>query len=151
MKSCLFCGKIIEKKDYENTRDFERRIYCDKKCFNNHRLEKRKQKFIGKRFGLLVVKDVFDKNGEYFVSLKCDCGNLKTCKFSGFSVSKPKHCGCNNGNIKHGMCKNALYKSWVCMKRRCDFPDNHHQKYYKDKGIKYCDEWKNFENFRKNR
>jgi hypothetical protein len=41
-----------------------------------------------------------------------------------------------------------LYKSWAAMKRRCDFPDELHKKYYKDKGITYCEEWKDFINFR---
>ena len=149
MKKCLFCGKVIEKKDYESSRDFDRRLYCDKECFNNHRLQKRKQKFVGKRFGLLVVQDIFEKDGEYFVLLNCDCGNTKIHKYSGFEVSKPTHCGCDHGSKTHGMSKTPLYKSWAAMKRRCDFPDEFHKKYYKDKGIKYCDEWKDFIPFSK--
>ena len=35
-----------------------------------------------------------------------------------------------------GRSKTKLYKSWVCMKRRCDNPDKHHKKYYKN--IKIC-------------
>lgn len=149
MKKCLFCGKVIEKKDYESSRDFDRRLYCDKECFNNHRLQKRKQKFVGERFGLLVVQDIFEKDGEYFVLLNCDCGNTKIHKYSGFVVSKPTHCGCKHGSKTHGMSKTHLYKSWAAMKRRCDFPDELHKKYYKDKGITYCKEWKDFVSFSK--
>lgn len=144
MKKCLFCNEVLEKKDYESTRDFERRLYCNKECFNEHRLKKRRQKLIGERFGRIVVQDVFCENSECLVSVKCDCGNTKTYKFSGFKVSKPKHCGCNNANVKHGMSNTPLYKSWAAMKRRCDNPDNLHKKYYADKSIKYCDEWKDF-------
>ena len=147
MKKCLFCGKTIEKKDYESSRDFERRLYCDKECFNNYRLKKRKQNLIGKRFGKIIVEDVVYQNLDCLVLVRCDCGNNKMYKYSGFKVSPPKHCGCNNANIKHGMSKTQLYKSWISMKRRCDYPDEFHTKYYKDKGIKYCDEWKNFDNF----
>ena len=148
MKNCLFCGKSIEKKDYESSRDFDRRLYCDKECFNNHRLQKRKQKFIGKRFGLLVVQDIFEKDGEHFVLLNCDCGNTKIHKYSSFKVSKPTHCGCKNANATDGMSKTNLYSSWNGMKNRCNLPKGHHKKYYYDNGIKYCEEWSKFENFR---
>lgn len=50
--------------------------------------------------------------------------------------------------MKHGMSYTKLYKSWASMKCRCDFPDELHKKYYSDKGIKYCEEWKDFCNFR---
>lgn len=50
--------------------------------------------------------------------------------------------------MKHGMSYTKLYKSWAAMKRRCDFPDELHKKYYSNKGIKYCEEWKDFCNFR---
>lgn len=49
-------------------------------------------------------------------------------------------------SINDGRSKTKLYKSWVAMKRRCDNPDKHHEKYYKD--IKICKEWYNFDNFR---
>lgn len=51
--------------------------------------------------------------------------------------------------MKHGMSKTKLYKSWAAMKRRCDFPDPLHKKYYADKGITYCEEWKDFLPFMK--
>lgn len=149
MKKCLFCGKELIPKEYEGNRDFQRRLYCNKECFNSHRLKKRKENLLNKRFGLITVKDVFQKDRECFVLVKCDCGNEKTYKYSGFKVSHPTHCGCNNGNIKHGMSNTPLYKSWASMKRRCDFPDELHKKYYKDKGIKYCQEWKDFACFSK--
>ena len=33
-------------------------------------------------------------------------------------------------SVYNGRSKTKLYKSWVCMKRRCDAPDEHHKKYY---------------------
>lgn len=50
-------------------------------------------------------------------------------------------------NKKDGRSKTKLYKSWVCMKNRCDNPDEHHKKYYKD--IKICKEWYDFDVFKK--
>lgn len=46
------------------------------------------------------------------------------------------------------MSNTKMYKSWAAMKRRCDFPDELHKKYYLDKGITYCKEWADFVNFR---
>ena len=34
------------------------------------------------------------------------------------------------------------------MKGRCRNPNNDHFKWYGDKGVKVCDEWNKFENFR---
>lgn len=45
-----------------------------------------------------------------------------------------------------GRSKTKLYKSWSCMKRRCNYPDEHHKKYYS--GIKMCNEWLDYSNFR---
>lgn len=45
-----------------------------------------------------------------------------------------------------GRSKTKLYKTWVCMKHRCDNPDPHHKKYYKN--IKICAEWYDFDNFK---
>ena len=50
-------------------------------------------------------------------------------------------------SVYDGRSKTKLYKSWVSMKRRCDAPDEHHKKYYKD--IKICKEWYDFDNFKK--
>ena len=148
MKKCLFCEKELVKKHYESTRDYERRLYCDKECFHQHKIQKIKEKLIGLRFGKLKICDFVSKNGEYYVCVSCDCGNKKEYKYKGFQVSKPTHCGCNNKNKTHGMSNTPLYKSWSAMKRRCNYPDELHKKYYKDKGIKYCEEWENFENFK---
>ncbi len=49
-------------------------------------------------------------------------------------------------SINDGRSKTKLYKTWASMKRRCDNPDEHHKKYYKD--IKICTEWYNFDNFK---
>lgn len=147
MKKCLFCGKELIKKHYESTRDFNRRLYCDKECFYQHRFQKTKESLVGLRFGKLQVYDFVCKNGEYYVCVSCDCGNKKEYKYSGFQVSKPTHCGCEHGCKTHGMSRTPLYKSWAAMKRRCDNPDDFHKRYYADKGIRYCEEWSIFENF----
>lgn len=49
-------------------------------------------------------------------------------------------------SIRDGRSKTKLYKTWVSMKRRCDNPDKHHQKYYNN--IKIYNEWYSFDNFK---
>lgn len=61
-----------------------------------------------------------------------------------------KSCGC--WKIKHGYAvrrtpQTPEYKLWRGMKRRCDWPEDTHFKYYGGRGIKYCDRWNDFNNF----
>lgn len=148
----MFCGKLLNRKDYESVRDFKNRKYCDSECFNNHRLHKRKEKILGKIFGLMKVVGFKDKEDGLYVICECQCDKKKIKEYKYSSIKSNKkiflHCGCCNPHVTHGMSKTSLYKSWQAMKRRCDNPDDFHNKYYKAKGITYCEEWKSFENFR---
>ena len=51
------------------------------------------------------------------------------------------------GQMKHGLCGTPLYNVWSTMKQRCDNPNDKHYKWYGAKGISYCKEWSNVENF----
>lgn len=44
---------------------------------------------------------------------------------------------------------NKLYRTWVGMKQRCSNPNTPSWKHYGGKGIKVCDEWQDFEAFRR--
>lgn len=50
------------------------------------------------------------------------------------------------GVVKHGRSKTKLYKRWKAMNERCS-PSSPKRKYYAEKGVKVCDEWKSAENF----
>jgi len=51
-------------------------------------------------------------------------------------------------NKTHGHSGSKLYKSWGRMIARCSNKnDPHHLKYYINKGIMVCDEWKEYKNF----
>lgn len=122
---------------------------------------KEPSKIIGKRFGrLTVLRRVEDKhfpNGSYQTVLEClcDCGNkIKTTSGhlrSGHTLS----CGCYcidktvEANTRHGYSKSRIYNVWCSMKERCYTDGCCSYKYYGGRGIKVCDEWKDFENFRK--
>ena len=56
-------------------------------------------------------------------------------------------CGFKGKNNQHGMSGSRLYKTWADMKNRCKNTRHTSFKYYGDRGITVCDEWKSFTNF----
>lgn len=49
---------------------------------------------------------------------------------------------------KHGEAHGRLYSVWNMMKQRCGDPNNAYYKNYGGRGIKVCDEWKEYTAFR---
>ena len=49
--------------------------------------------------------------------------------------------------IKHGMTNTPTYSSWVCMKSRCNNPNDSSYERYGGKKIKVCKRWNNFKEF----
>ena len=47
----------------------------------------------------------------------------------------------------HGMSHSRLYHIWNAMRQRCENPNAISYKYYGEKGIFVCEEWKKFSNF----
>ena len=48
----------------------------------------------------------------------------------------------------HGESKTRLFRIWSHMHERCEYPKGSHAKWYYEKGIRVCDEWKEFAPFR---
>lgn len=108
---------------------------------------------VGAIYGRLkIVKDLGVENHIRYVIAKCDCGVIKKYRLSGIR-SGTKSCGCLNSElsylrrIKHGMSKTRIYFLWANIKRRCDNPKCPDYRSYGGRGIKLCDEWRNFTNF----
>lgn len=111
----------------------------------------------GKKFGRLTVieKAGKDKARNILWKCKCDCGNyliIKACDIKrGHSVS----CGCyqkeraSEANKIHGKSNTKLHYVWTDMLKRCENPKHHAYKWYGGKGVKVCDEWKEFVGFEK--
>ena len=53
-----------------------------------------------------------------------------------------------NSQYKHGFGHNSFYKKWENIKRRCLNPKVRNWKDYGGRGIRVCDEWLEFINFR---
>lgn len=52
-------------------------------------------------------------------------------------------------NFKHGLSHCSLYNRWQTMLVRCNNPKSHKYGRYGARGIKVCNEWKDFKNFLK--
>lgn len=50
-------------------------------------------------------------------------------------------------NLKHGMCREPIYKLWAEMRARCEKTDHPAWSDYGGRGIKVCQKWADFEVF----
>lgn len=110
---------------------------------------------INQQFGRLVVleEDLDAKCNDKKYWCKCSCGNIKSvrraCLLRGITAS----CGClraeksSERRKTHGLSQCSLYRVWRSMKNRCYMESNKSYYLYGGKGIKVCDEWKDFINF----
>ena len=110
---------------------------------------------IGKRFGRLLVlsEDTKrDKSGNVYYLCRCDCGNEKIIKSASLRSGLTVSCGCyhlekvSKVNPKY---KRRLYRKYWSMRNRCEYPGAKFYYCYGGRGIKVCDEWKDFEAFEK--
>ena len=111
----------------------------------------------GRKIGrLTVVKRVFRENVKLALwECICDCGN--TIVAYGTNLRRENHttsCGClqkektRDVNYKHGESSNPLWAVWYGMLSRCTNPKNKYYKNYGGAGIKVCDRWLEFMNFK---
>jgi len=114
----------------------------------NKRLE-----LVGQKFGRLrVLKFSYVNKGRQSCWLcKCDCGNEKVIIGSRLKGRRVISCGCymrettGRLNYKHGDSSTRLYNIWRGMRNRCN---NEGYKNYGGRGIKVCEEWKEYILFR---
>ena len=117
----------------------------------------------GQRFGRLEVigmeSERRSKHDIYWIC-RCDCGAEKAVTTGHLTSGTVSSCGCLRreqsiyrfkqaavNNIKHGECGTSLYSVWHSMKQRCENTNNPSFKWYGAKGIKVCDEWREFDKF----
>lgn len=104
----------------------------------------------GERFGRLLVleRKENDKTNHSQWLCKCDCGKIIITRGCRLIEGTVKSCGCLKRekhplNIKHNKYKTRVYRIWEGMKQRCYNPNFKKRKFYLDKGITVCNEWKN--------
>ena len=119
----------------------------------------------GQRFGRLTAVELLperSKTGARLWRCLCDCGNEKVATTSALNSGFVQSCGCLmrdvgkensirqtvHGDAKHGKWQ-RLYHVWLSMRQRCNNPKDHAFKDYGGRGIKICDEWNDYSNFKR--
>lgn len=116
---------------------------------------------VGMRYGRLTVEERVENsihNAAQF-RCRCDCGNYTIQSSNALRTGHTTSCGCQRKektsawmkkyNTKHGGCGSRLYIVWGGVRQRVENPNNDRYKDYGGRGIKICNEWKDFETFKK--
>lgn len=99
---------------------------------------------------LTMISDQYPGKSKYNYRalFQCECGNIKDIHVRAVSCGRTKSCGClqrayaKTRTYRHGASESRLYRIWNDMKNRC-LNDNYAEtNYYKGRGIKICNEWK---------
>lgn len=109
----------------------------------------------GDRYGRYVIlREVASERPGRHVLCRCDCGTVKVVRFSHLVNGNTSSCGCYKRDLTiatkrtHGQSGTRLYYVWVEMRQRCQNPRHPRYPLYGGRGIRVCDEWKDFERFR---
>lgn len=116
-----------------------------------------KTDIIGNRYGRLVVVERAENDKYNHIQYKCicDCGNERVVAKASLVSNKTRSCGCYYKDTRktcastHGQSKTRLFHCWWSMIERCENHKYRDYKYYGGRGIKVCEEWKEFEEFAK--
>jgi PBP1b-binding outer membrane lipoprotein LpoB len=109
------------------------------------------------KVGNLTVKDTVKINGVLFHQCICDCGKEKLIRRPDLirkDSRQVKSCGClsvlklKERVTTHGLSKTRFYRIWANMIKRIDDPNCISYKNYGGRGIKVCNEWRKFINFK---
>jgi hypothetical protein len=87
------------------------------------------------------------------ITIKFDNGEIRTNVngsriVNGCNILLPSKMNVRHENEKHGERYTKLWKEWNTMLWRCNPKNKRHHVWYSDLGIKVCDEWQKYTNFR---
>lgn len=106
----------------------------------------------GMKFGKLtaVERVGIGAYGRSMWLCKCECGNEKIVAVGDLTHGGVKSCGClkSQSNLSHGMSTTRFYRIWAAMKTRCNNPSQLSYKEYGNRGIRVCEDWEIFNNFK---
>lgn len=99
------------------------------------------------KFGRLTPIRIANENGRVKWLCQCDCGNYTEVIQKNLCNGNTKSCGCLAREINpkrtHGLSGKRIYVLYLGLKGRCYNPTNSSYKWYGEKGVRMCDEWKN--------
>ncbi len=110
----------------------------------------------GKKFGRLTAISFTYKNKfcAHYWEFKCKCGKIKILRKTDVIFGRINSCGCLKKELDkvrtktHGMTHTRFYMIYAGIKDRCLRENNHAYNNYGGRGIKICDRWLKFENFK---
>lgn len=107
----------------------------------------------GRRFGMLVAirRCGKDLHGAWLWECRCDCGSsvqVRGATLTAGRTSACASCAVSKANTTHGMSRTPLYYRWRAMLQRCNNPKHESYSDYGGRGIRVCERWHQFENFR---
>ena len=110
---------------------------------------------IGQKFCSLTVLEKSEKTNTGGQKWKCvcECGKIVFPTTASLRSGHTTSCGClglkhaTEAKITHGKAGTPLYAVHQSMKNRCNNPNVKGFKWYGAKGVKVCDEWKDFQAF----
>jgi hypothetical protein len=119
----------------------------------------RKLDLTGCVFGrLTIIRFACVEKGSTYFKCRCSCGNVKIIKGVYLTKGDTVSCGClrkentarmGKSRKTHGMHNTRFYRIWRGILGRCLNKDDDAFHDYGGRGITVCDEWKDFENFRR--
>ena len=109
----------------------------------------------GQKYGKLTVLKFSGFKDKYSMwECLCECGNKTIVRGCNLGSGHTQSCGCMfrvkslEVNTTHNCTKTRLYKIWSGMKGRCYNPNDISYQNYGGRGVRICDEWMEFVNFR---
>lgn len=119
------------------------------------RASSRALKLEGRVFGTLTVmsREGSNKSGQALWRCRCTCGKETLVTSARLTTGHTTSCGClglkhaTEAKITHGQSKTPLYHVFLSMHNRCERPNVKEYKWYGGKGVRVCDEWKEFQPF----
>lgn len=104
---------------------------------------------LGEKFGKLTVIEQSQNGirGRFMWKCLCDCG--RTTVRDGYTLIRngnKQNCGCYK--IKHGGSYDLLYNLWGNILYRCNTASFYAYENYGGRGIKVCEEWLDYNNFK---
>jgi hypothetical protein len=103
----------------------------------------------GQKFNKLTCIKWEKRNNAVYWYCQCDCGNFTWVEASNLKHGEVKSCGCTKEHVNrvHGMSHSRLHRIWSKMQERCFNPNCLSFKYYGQREITVCDEWRGTDGF----
>lgn len=107
-------------------------------------------KFLSKKeySRLTVIGVPYRYKKQFKVTAKCECGTVNDYYINNLMSGNTVSCGCYTKeqfikrSTTHGYRLHPLYNAWKNMIDRCHNPKNSHWKWYGERGISVCMEWR---------